>query len=175
MPTQRGWSRAVFLVFVLLPFVDQSALACDLPSAPTTRWNVARANGAAWLETPCGERFFSVGVNVVDGGISGARLARPHYDWHASASSLQDWLGQTRERLGAWGFNSAGAWSLPPQPLALPTAIDLELGRNAKFHWFDPFDPAMPEDRKSTRLNSSHEWISYAVFCLKKKKKKKNK
>src|SRR5438105_8017798 len=28
-------------------------------------------------------------------------------------------------------------------------------------------------DRKSTRLNSSHEWISYAVFCLKKKKNKK--
>src|SRR5207247_8706069 len=27
-----------------------------------------------------------------------------------------------------------------------------------------------PGDRKSTRLNSSHEWISYAVFCLKKKK-----
>src|SRR5437762_6584429 len=30
-------------------------------------------------------------------------------------------------------------------------------------------------DRKSTRLNSSHRCISYAVFCLKKKKKKKNK
>src|SRR5438105_10291613 len=29
-------------------------------------------------------------------------------------------------------------------------------------------------DRKSTRLNSSHEWISYAVFCLKKKKNKKS-
>src|SRR5437667_9080058 len=29
------------------------------------------------------------------------------------------------------------------------------------------------EDRKSTRLNSSHITISYAVFCLKKKKKKK--
>src|SRR5207247_7783483 len=26
------------------------------------------------------------------------------------------------------------------------------------------------QDRKSTRLNSSHEWISYAVFCLKKKR-----
>src|SRR6266849_8427224 len=26
------------------------------------------------------------------------------------------------------------------------------------------------EDRKSTRLNSSHEWNSYAAFCLKKKK-----
>ena len=31
------------------------------------------------------------------------------------------------------------------------------------------------EDRKSTRLNSSHDQISYAVFCLKKKKKNKNK
>src|SRR5438105_11428410 len=30
-------------------------------------------------------------------------------------------------------------------------------------------------DRKSTRLNSSHEWISYAVFCLKKKKNTKEK
>src|SRR5688572_31757104 len=29
------------------------------------------------------------------------------------------------------------------------------------------------EDRKSTRLNSSHSQISYAVFCLKKKKKNK--
>src|SRR2546426_12269365 len=29
-----------------------------------------------------------------------------------------------------------------------------------------------PRDRKSTRLNSSHLVISYAVFCLKKKKKK---
>src|SRR5690554_3077485 len=35
-------------------------------------------------------------------------------------------------------------------------------------------DPAMTRlgDRKSTRLNSSHVRISYAVFCLKKKKKK---
>src|SRR2546427_6955729 len=30
------------------------------------------------------------------------------------------------------------------------------------------------EDRKSTRLNSSHSQISYAVFCLKKKKKETN-
>src|SRR5256885_9849240 len=30
---------------------------------------------------------------------------------------------------------------------------------------------AVPEDRKSTRLNSSHLVISYAVFCLKKKNK----
>src|SRR5688572_32230744 len=34
-------------------------------------------------------------------------------------------------------------------------------------------DTRVSEDRKSTRLNSSHSQISYAVFCLKKKKKKK--
>src|SRR6266516_7386765 len=33
--------------------------------------------------------------------------------------------------------------------------------------------PRPRRDRKSTRLNSSHRTISYAVFCLKKKKKKK--
>src|SRR2546421_12575169 len=31
-------------------------------------------------------------------------------------------------------------------------------------------DEAVHKDRKSTRLNSSHDQISYAVFCLKKKK-----
>src|SRR5688572_32388103 len=35
----------------------------------------------------------------------------------------------------------------------------------------DAFSP-VAQDRKSTRLNSSHSQISYAVFCLKKKKKK---
>src|SRR5438105_10196032 len=39
----------------------------------------------------------------------------------------------------------------------------------------DVFNAAGDIDRKSTRLNSSHEWISYAVFCLKKKKKKNEK
>src|SRR5690349_22395786 len=37
-----------------------------------------------------------------------------------------------------------------------------------------PVDPAEELDRKSTRLNSSHVEISYAVFCLKKKIKKDN-
>src|SRR5256885_10875231 len=37
----------------------------------------------------------------------------------------------------------------------------------------DP-NPMLNQDRKSTRLNSSHLVISYAVFCLKKKKNNKN-
>src|SRR2546421_9624339 len=48
------------------------------------------------------------------------------------------------------------------QDIFLPVVSDsLDLGRA----------PLEAEDRKSTRLNSSHDQISYAVFCLKKKKK----
>ena len=39
--------------------------------------------------------------------------------------------------------------------------------------WNFPIECSLVIDRKSTRLNSSHDQISYAVFCLKKKKKKK--
>src|SRR5207247_10497088 len=46
-----------------------------------------------------------------------------------------------------------------------------ERGRRASSFHFLSTQPERPlVDRKSTRLNSSHEWISYAVFCLKKKK-----
>src|SRR2546422_1436017 len=45
-----------------------------------------------------------------------------------------------------------------------------EAGRElADLAGMEPVDPK--RDRKSTRLNSSHGYISYAVFCLKKKKK----
>src|SRR2546427_2307236 len=39
--------------------------------------------------------------------------------------------------------------------------------------WIVDDDTQRAKDRKSTRLNSSHSQISYAVFCLKKKKKTK--
>src|SRR2546429_2434469 len=40
-------------------------------------------------------------------------------------------------------------------------------GRRSDSSW----QPVINSDRKSTRLNSSHGYISYAVFCLKKKRK----
>src|SRR2546430_13105128 len=46
---------------------------------------------------------------------------------------------------------------------------------NADAGWTCVEEPEIhlhPSDRKSTRLNSSHSQISYAVFCLKKKKTK---
>src|SRR5258708_30161699 len=43
------------------------------------------------------------------------------------------------------------------------------VNNNVRFSYAS--SPAFTRDRKSTRLNSSHQIISYAVFCLKKKKK----
>jgi hypothetical protein len=121
------------------------AAACtDLDQALTTRWSLQRVDGVSWLMTPCGERFLTLGVNVLDGGDNerekvGKRYSG--YDWRKFAPTIGDWVADTKRRLVDWGFNSAGAWSLPPQQLKLPTIINLELGRNAKFHWFDPFAP----------------------------------
>src|SRR2546422_7849544 len=44
----------------------------------------------------------------------------------------------------------------------------------AETAYFPPVVLTTFQDRKSTRLNSSHGYISYAVFCLKKKKKDKS-
>src|SRR5438132_9977029 len=49
-----------------------------------------------------------------------------------------------------------------------PATVEVRLTLAARVPVVDP----AKGDRKSTRLNSSHTVISYAVFCLKKKKKK---
>mgnify|MGYP007135084600 CR=1 FL=1 len=51
-----------------------------------------------------------------------------------------------------------------------PTAV-LSGTATAKKFWFERQWQPTVADRKSTRLNSSHGYNSYAVFCLKKKKK----
>src|SRR5437763_14496578 len=53
-----------------------------------------------------------------------------------------------------------------PAPAKVTFKVGLQVMADAPFIWTG--------DRKSTRLNSSHRCISYAVFCLKKKKKKKS-
>jgi hypothetical protein len=164
----RPFARVALLAFTLGAAILSASptIACDLATATTTRWSTERdKNGIAWLKTPCGERFLSLGVNVVDGGASGASLSRAHYDWHALSPSVDDWATATRERLGAWGFNSAGAWSLPPQQLAMPTVVNLELGRLARFHWFDPFDPTTAErlEEEAKRLTAPFRDTPYRI------------
>src|SRR5690349_24118805 len=74
-------------------------------------------------------------------------------------------------------FRSPGA--AEPRPCLVGSTIAYG---TLLYYYRKPFKPAPimltaqdDLDRKSTRLNSSHVEISYAVFCLKKKKKKKTK
>jgi len=135
-------------IAALLAAAPVAASACEIATASTTRWSIVSDSnsprGIRWLKTPCGERFYSLGVNALDGGYPWREHdGKTWYSWTAFAPSLADWVNLTARRLKQWGFNTAGGWSLPPQQLPMPTVINLELGRNAKFHWFDPFDPAV--------------------------------
>src|SRR2546426_7406107 len=76
-------------------------------------------------------------------------------------------------------FPAVPLWALFP---VVWTAMDWGIGHQGdiRFPWLGlgtsladaPILVQWAEDRKSTRLNSSHLVISYAVFCLKKKKQK---
>src|SRR5262245_11475487 len=138
-------------VAILLGLCSRAVDACpQLASAPHSRWQVTTHNGVFWLLTPCGERFYSLGVNVLNDGYP-QRLfqGRPAYHWGTFYPDLGAWAQATRQRMATWGFNTAGAWSSPPDMLGLPIIPDLELGREASYHWFDPFQPAMAEELRA--------------------------
>src|SRR5690606_42141825 len=68
-------------------------------------------------------------------------------------------ISRAGREAAAGGRQQAGPGGSPPQPGTVP-------GGSRSFGL-----PGVPDlDRKSTRLNSSHVKISYAVFCLKKKR-----
>ncbi len=153
--------RAAWLVAALLVATSaRRGEACpDGERAPSSRWSVARSEGAWWLVTPCGERFFSIGVNGLDGGESQALPSdAPGYRWQAFHPRFTDWLDEARGRLTRWGFNTAGAVAPPAATTELPSIPSLWLGASASFHWVDPFDPELPErlTRKAEALVAPH-------------------
>lgn len=130
-----------WILVALLALAPATARACaDFAAAPSSRWSTARDDGASWLVTPCGDRMLSLGVNVIDGGASYPNAER-RYHWSHTDPSLDDWAKRNRARLVEWGFNTAGGWSLDSRRLDLPFTPNLELGRNSRFHWFDPYAP----------------------------------
>src|SRR5436189_6384477 len=66
--------------------------------------------------------------------------------------------------LGVWFFNRTDNGDVAPRSIISGPKTGLGVVRGTRKVIFSP-------DRKSTRLNSSHRCISYAVFCLKKKNK----
>src|SRR5690554_7480337 len=75
-------------------------------------------------------------------------------------------LGQTRVHIQSMPFSCKSIYNFGS---SLQIKILLTLSKLCSIH-----TKLLNTDRKSTRLNSSHVRISYAVFCLKKKKYTKN-
>ncbi|MGH9647845.1 MAG: hypothetical protein ACRD4E_13630, partial [Bryobacteraceae bacterium] len=95
----------------------------------------------SWLVTPCGERFFSIGVNSLYDTSSPPptlRWSRKSNSWLPLYRAPDAWARRTAAQVRAWGFNTASAFSSPNVPL--PSIPDLDLGWRARFHWTDPFD-----------------------------------
>src|SRR5207244_10094902 len=91
--------------------------------------------------------------------------------WYLDKNGLQ--LGQCLDAANpADPCAIVGTFPNPGQPISFPNNFPDEF-----FYWrttttINNIGNVGGRDRKSTRLNSSHQIISYAVFCLKKKKKK---
>src|SRR5205807_3618964 len=98
-------------------------------------------------------------IGVIFGGRSGE-----HEVSVRSARSVIDAIDKSKYEVVPIAITKEGNWLAPAVAAEL---LPSETQRRISTQSFG--------DRKSTRLNSSHLVISYAVFCLKKKKKKNNK
>ena len=137
---ESGWWRRGALAAALWIACATAAFACeDFSKAPSSRWRVAHIDGRAWLLTPCGERFFSLGVNVMHPGAIDPSLARAPDSRDPVDPKTQHWIEDATGRVRQWGFNSAGAWSLTPELLKLPAKTLLHrLYHQEDIRLFDP-------------------------------------
>ena len=76
-------------------------------------FSLQQEGGASWLIRPGGEKFFSLGVCVVNQGVPPERfgLTNPAYSALRCYPSSDRWAEATVERLQSWRFTTVGGWS----------------------------------------------------------------
>ena len=108
-------------------------------NALASGFGTAVDNGVSWLVMPGGPRFLSIGADTVNGGDKSLRDRGYYFDKYYPDHAA--WAADAQKRLYAWGFNTRGGWSDPTTAMTLPLVPEIDLGRNARLHWFDPFAP----------------------------------
>ncbi len=142
----RSWRLLLLWIGLGLAFWVGSPSHAEGQNGKATRWQVTQKDGIHWLVDPQGKLFYSKGVNFIDPGKDTPRSQKKHaYYWGNFFPSIDEWRRQTTVQLQGWGFNTRGGWSDDSPNLDLPLMVDIELGRNSKFHWFDSFHPTMEE------------------------------
>src|SRR2546427_476138 len=120
-----------------------------------------RARQVFLMETAAyGAEVVTVDGLITDAGKVCAARAKES-GWYECATLKEPYRVEGKKTMGYELAEQMG-WQLP-DAILYPTG-----GGTGLIGMWKAFDEL--EDRKSTRLNSSHSQISYAVFCLKKKK-----
>src|SRR2546430_9575469 len=135
---------------------------CSFVSDPGRDYLVSRLRHGNWGS------FWHL-LSVTRGNLIGTKFGGAR-SWgrkkHAAPRGLVSKSYLYVERIGGREDDQIGSTSYDPYSVfhGGDKARKDEAGEQGQLHQF------LPIDRKSTRLNSSHSQISYAVFCLKKKK-----
>ena len=132
---------------------------------------LTRADRAAMLEAIGASSVDELYSDVPEGALLDAPVDLPS---HLGEMQVErDMMALAAKNVGASSvpsFLGAGAYRHH-----VPATVDYIIQRGEFLTAYTPYQPEIAQgtlDRKSTRLNSSHITISYAVFCLKKKKTK---
>src|SRR2546425_11635891 len=100
----RRFVHPALVVAALLLASPGRALACrDFAQAPGSRWRLEARQRVAWLVTPCGDPFFSIGINALNGGGPARGAAGRLADHRRSLyPRLDAWLATPRARTPTW-------------------------------------------------------------------------
>src|SRR5262245_62840148 len=119
-----------------------------------------------------GRRILGMPKELVGAAIFGLASVTDWLDGYLARRRRQvTWLGQVLDPIADKLLTSAAFISLVQLGLAPAWMVALIIGREFAITGLRSLAYTKGIDRKSTRLNSSHLGISYAVFCLKKKNK----
>src|SRR2546421_7428816 len=113
------------------------------------------AAGHQVVHLEIGEPAMPTPPHVVEAGVRAMRDGLTRYALAAGVPELREAIARSLAARGVHATAENVVVTPGAKPALFCTALSLV---------------APGEDRKSTRLNSSHDQISYAVFCLKKKK-----
>ena len=131
-------------------FITTGLLAAGLlrgEAATNAPFSIQQRDGSFWLTKPNGERFFSLGVCVVNPGASPEQFSstNPGYAAFQHYDNSNRWAEATLARLKSWNFTTVGGWSDYP---ALRKCRDadvafipvLAIGMSCGVPWWDMWD-----------------------------------